>query len=141
MRTTHFVAVVLAATFSFAVADDHHHLHEYGDEHDVTTVPKPTMPMSSSSASAGGGYGHGGHGAPLLELDEAEVLQHHAPDPLSYWAHDIGMALGADGISIVPAAAGDDTERTYPMLMALHVVCMTLSFFAVLPVGEPPSLS
>lgn len=108
------------ALFVSASPDGEHH-----DEH----------PSKSMSSGTGGGHQHGhGHGAPLQELNETEILTHHAPDPLSYWAHDRGYKIASDGVSLVPASP-DDAPRTYPIFMALHVVSMVLAFFAVLPLG------
>ncbi|KAF8322170.1 hypothetical protein DL93DRAFT_2050842 [Clavulina sp. PMI_390] len=79
------------------------------------------------------GHGHG-HGAPLTELNETQVLQDHGPTPLSFYDHDIGMTYAEDGVKIVPVSP-DSAERTYPTFMILHVICMSLAFFAILPIG------
>lgn len=101
-----------------------------GDHHDAAA-------LQLAKGEQHGEHEHGGHNshaAPLLEFNETEVLLHHAPDPLSYYAHDVGMTYGADGVSIVPASP-DDASRTYPVLITLHVVSMMLAFFIILPLG------
>jgi hypothetical protein len=121
--------VLLALTvFSNAIPDDHE--HDPNDDHHSTMNKAEAAPAPSTSHE----HGHGGMGAPLPHINETEILQHHAPDPLSYWAHDLGYTLGKDGVSIVPVTP-DAAQRTYPMLMALHVACMILGFFAILPIG------
>ncbi|EIW82431.1 hypothetical protein CONPUDRAFT_89851 [Coniophora puteana RWD-64-598 SS2] len=59
------------------------------------------------------------HGAPLLEINETEILQLHAPTPPSYYTSDF-------------EDTNPDTPR-YPALIALHVVFMTSAFFFALP--------
>lgn len=68
------------------------------------------------------------HSQPLDELDEAEVLRHHPPDPLSYWAHDFESHSDNEGGS----------SGNWRGLMGLHVVGMSLAFFVLLPVGKRP---
>lgn len=68
------------------------------------------------------GHGHGhGTGAPIVELNETDVLLSHAPTPLSYWSIDIdGYRPG---------------ETRHPGLMVLHAIMMSLAFFGALPAG------
>ena len=78
----------------------------------------------------GGEHGHGhGHGkasvAPIVELNETDVLLDHAPTPPSYWSIDIDRHGG---------------ETRHPGLMALHGLMMMLAFFGALPAGQPWSL-
>lgn len=121
-----FLALVVIA---HAIPDDHDHDHGHNDNnHSMNSVE-----ASPPNPPHGHEHGHS-MGPPLPHINETEILQHHAPDPLSYWAHDLGYTLGEDGVSVVPAAP-DAAQRTYPILMALHVACMTLGFFAVLPIG------
>jgi len=127
MRKTPIVILALAVLAN-AIPDDHDRPHNDGTMNKVPTPP--THPTSSSHEHA-----HGAMGAPLPYINETEVLQHHAPDPLSYWAHDLGYTLGKDGVSIV-LAGPDAPQSTYPMVMVLHVACMILGFFAVLPIGS-----
>ncbi|KAI5116542.1 hypothetical protein M0805_004325 [Coniferiporia weirii] len=61
-----------------------------------------------------------GHGAPLLEVNETEVLRWHKPTPPSYATHDF---------------EDPDVAHKYPYLMGLHALCMGLAFFGALPVG------
>lgn len=127
------LGVLLALALAVrAIPDD---IHVHGTVTDEIAASPPPPPMQMTKPASEHEHGHG-HGAPLLELNETEVLLHHAPDPLSYWAHDmLGMRLGADGVSIVPASPDDD-QRTYGGLMAVHVACMMAAFFGVLPLGE-----
>jgi hypothetical protein len=73
------------------------------------------------------GHGHGhGTGAPIVELNETDVLLSHAPTPLSYWSIDIdGYRPG---------------ETRHPGLMVLHAIMMSLAFFGALPAGQRWSL-
>lgn len=126
MRTTPLVLLALAA-FTNAIPDNHHNSDHHRTMNKVEAPPTSSPPVSHE-------HSHGDMGASLPHINETEILQHHAPDPLSYWAHDLGYTLGKDGVSIVPATP-DAAQRTYPMLMALHVTCMILGFFAILPIG------
>jgi hypothetical protein len=115
------------ATFS----DNPSHALALRDDHDMPNMPTANVTNvdqpKTGDGSAGDGHGHGhGHLAPLLELDEAEILQNHAPDPLSYWEHDT-------------TTTPDDPHSQHPQygrLMAAHVIAMSLAFFAVLPLGN-----
>ncbi|KIM90974.1 hypothetical protein PILCRDRAFT_58846 [Piloderma croceum F 1598] len=64
---------------------------------------------------------HDSHSAPLLQLNETEVLMHHAPTPPSYWTIDIDEH--------------DPGVSRHPGLMILHGLLMSLAFFIALPVG------
>jgi hypothetical protein len=69
------------------------------------------------------GHGHGhGHAAPLVKLNETEVLLHHAPTPPSYWSIDIDDP--------------DSGNARHPSLMLLHSLFMMLAFFGALPAGS-----
>jgi hypothetical protein len=69
------------------------------------------------------GHGHGhGNVAPIVELNETDVLLTHAPTPPSYWSLDV------DGYR--PGEAG------HLGLMALHATMMILAFFGALPAGQ-----
>ena len=61
------------------------------------------------------------HPEPLLVLNESDILLTHAPDPMSYWAHDFERG---------------HQVTNWRGLMVLHVVGMSLAFFALLPVGK-----
>jgi len=65
---------------------------------------------------------HMHHGAPLIELNETQILQWHAPTPPSYWSIDI--------------VDRDPSVTRYPQFMALHVAFMILAFFVALPAGK-----
>ncbi|KAI0254928.1 hypothetical protein BJV78DRAFT_886943 [Lactifluus subvellereus] len=68
------------------------------------------------------GHGHGhANAAPIVELNETEVLLHHAPTPPSYWSIDIDDHTSG--------------ETRYPTLMVLHALFLTLAFFGALPAG------
>lgn len=72
------------------------------------------------------GHGHGhGNVAPVVELNETDVLLDHGPTPPSYWSIDID---------------GHGGEMRHPGLMVLHALMMTLAFFGALPAGQPWSL-
>ena len=58
---------------------------------------------------------------PMLVLNETDLLLTHAPDPMSYWAHDFERG---------------EQDPNWGGLMAVHVVGMTLAWFILLPVGE-----
>ena len=70
------------------------------------------------------GHGHGHHGnmAPLVELNETEVLLHHDPTPPSYWSIDIDEP--------------DSGKSRHPGLMTLHALFMMLAFLGALPAGS-----
>lgn len=67
------------------------------------------------------GHGHNHHAQPLVELNETEVLMHHAPTPPSYWTIDF--------------VEHDPSQGRYPGLMGLHILFMGLAFFGALPIG------
>jgi hypothetical protein len=69
-------------------------------------------------------HGHA-HAAPIVQLNETEVLLHHAPTPPSYWSLDIDNSSG---------------ETRYPTLMISHALFMILAFFGALPAGSSASL-
>ena len=71
----------------------------------------------------GDDHGHGhGHAAPLVELNETEVLLYHAPTPPSYWSIDIDDP--------------DPENERHPSLMLLHSLFMISAFFGALPAGS-----
>jgi hypothetical protein len=68
------------------------------------------------------GHPHGhGHAAPLVEINETEVLLDHAPTPPSYWSIDIDDH--------------DSGNARHPRLMLLHSLFMMSAFFGALPAG------
>ena len=77
-------------------------------------------------------------GTPLTEFNETQVLEGHAPDPLSYWAWDVnGDRRG------FKSGFGDDAFDTivyhgnsHGWLMIWHVVSYVLAFFVALPASE-----
>jgi hypothetical protein len=58
------------------------------------------------------------HSAPLEAFNETETLQHHAPDPPSYWEFD-----------------ADSSNDNHPALLWLHIFGMMLTFWVILPIG------
>ena len=72
-------------------------------------------------ARQGHDHAHGhGHAAPLLELNETDILRFHEPSPPSYGTHDF---------------EDPDVEHKYPYLMGLHALFMGAAFFGALPIG------
>jgi len=67
------------------------------------------------------GHGHG-HAAPLVDLNETEVLLHHASTPPSYWSIDIDDP--------------DSGNARHPTLMFSHSLFMMLAFLGALPAGS-----
>ncbi|KAF8665579.1 hypothetical protein AX16_000037 [Volvariella volvacea WC 439] len=68
------------------------------------------------------GHGHhNSHAGPLLELNETEILMHHAPTPPSYYTIDWEDS--------------QSSETRHPGLIITHALFMILAFFVALPVG------
>jgi hypothetical protein len=67
------------------------------------------------------GHGHG-NAAPIVQLNETEVLLHHAPTPPSYWSIDFDDP--------------DSGNARHPSLMVLHSLFMMLAFLGALPAGS-----
>ncbi|TFK43381.1 hypothetical protein BDQ12DRAFT_674879 [Crucibulum laeve] len=68
------------------------------------------------------GHGHHSHSsAPLLELNETEVIINHAPTPPSYYTIDWDGHLSND--------------TRHPGLIISHAIFMSLAFFVALPLG------
>ncbi|EJD54053.1 hypothetical protein AURDEDRAFT_110689 [Auricularia subglabra TFB-10046 SS5] len=65
-------------------------------------------------------HSHGGHGAPAAVFNATEYDRTHAPDPLSYIAHDFWPEHG---------------HSAWPSLMVLHVAALGIAFFILLPVS------
>lgn len=59
------------------------------------------------------------HGAPIMKLNETEVLMGHGPTPPSYWTVDV-----------------EESGRGHAGLMVVHGVLMSAAFFVALPAGE-----
>lgn len=73
----------------------------------------------------GGEHGHGhGHGsaAPIVQINETDVLLYHDPTPPSYWSIDIDNP--------------DSGNARHPSLMVLHSLFMMFAFFGALPAGS-----
>lgn len=82
----------------------------------ATALLLATLVRAAPQLDMRDGHGHH-HGAPLLELNETQVLEGHAPTPPSYWSVDVDVG----------------GPNTHSGLMALHVVFMCLAFFVALP--------
>ena len=141
MRRPAFLLLALALLSTGAFADS---LPRHEDGGKAPSTPSSMQHDSGMDKGAEHGGAHGHHDnnnlSPLLVLNETELLLTHAPDPLSYWAHDRGFALvvGSDGLNmLVPTTEGEDgeKERVYGGLMVVHVACMVVAFFGVLPIG------
>jgi hypothetical protein len=70
---------------------------------------------------------HSHHSQPLVELNETEVSQSHAPDPLSYLAHDFDQDKDDDD---------EESGKNWRGLMGLHVFGMSFAFFVLLPASK-----
>ncbi|KAK6981557.1 hypothetical protein R3P38DRAFT_3460063 [Favolaschia claudopus] len=91
--------------------------HSYAKSSSVSTADHALELITRS----GGEHGHHHGVAPLLELNETELLQHgHSPTPPSYYTID-----------------WEDPEQTpgsrHPSLIITHSVFMSLAFFGFLP--------
>lgn len=87
----------------------------------VSASPSALDNLSSHLISARDGGHHNHHAAPLLKLNETEIIMHHAPTPPSYYTIDW---------------EGDGSEKRHPGLLVSHAVLMSLAFFLLLPVGK-----
>jgi hypothetical protein len=98
---------------------DHvHHGEEQLGEMDMAGDLSAAQPAAAPASAHG--HHHNSHAAPLLELNETEILLTHAPDPLSYFDYD----------------RQTDQGPRYSGLLIAHVVCMVLAFCFVLPTGQ-----
>ena len=91
----------------------------------VYASPAPgSLALTSSGAlyeKRDGSHHHNHHAAPLVELNETEILMYHAPTPPSYYTLDF---------------EDDGYEQRPKSLMIFHGIFMCLAFFVSLPVGE-----
>ena len=67
------------------------------------------------------GHSHNHHAAPLLELNETEVMLHHAPTPPSYYTIDW---------------EDEGYEKRHGGFMIIHGLFMSFAFFVALPMGS-----
>ncbi|KAH9998402.1 hypothetical protein BJV77DRAFT_1058788 [Russula vinacea] len=68
------------------------------------------------------GHGHNhGNAAPVVQLNETELLLYHDPTPPSYWSIDIDDP--------------DSGDKRHPSLMVLHSLFMMFAFLGALPAG------
>lgn len=104
------------------------------------SVAKPWVSTSSNQLLPRHGddeHGGGMDDAPLKYLDEAEILAHHDPDPISYYQYDFESAQP----ELTPdEAARIQTDVRHGSLMMLHAFAMTTSFLMVLPIRGSFSL-
>jgi hypothetical protein len=83
--------------------------------------PFPHLLFERDRDEHGHSHGHG-HVAPLVELNETQLLLYHAPTPPSYWSIDIDDP--------------DPGNARHPSLILFHSLCMILAFFGALPAGS-----
>lgn len=75
-----------------------------------------------------------GSGKPLEHIDEAEILQHHDPDPISYYQYDYEGAepeLSSEELTYIR------TDSRHGGLMVFHGLALTISYLMVLPIRQP----
>ena len=122
MRTPHprvcaaAFLIPLAATLAAATA-----LPACSDARSLDCVSISRQSEHLLVARDGDHGGHGHHAAPMIELNETEVVMTHGITPPSYYWHDF-MESSNGG-------------NRYPGLMGLHALFMSLAFFGALPIG------
>jgi hypothetical protein len=84
------------------------------------TVPFPLL-YDRDGDEHGHGHGHWSE-APIVQLNETEVLLHHNLTPPSYWFIDVDDS--------------DSGKARHPSLMVLHSFFMMLAFLGALPAGS-----
>jgi hypothetical protein len=92
--------------------------------------------QESTSVNPDHGHVHGAHVAPLLEINETEILQYHSPDPISYWQWDNDFSSWKGNIEDDwELYDGIDHEDHHGKgsLMSWHVALMILAFFVEMP--------
>ncbi|KAG8810304.1 hypothetical protein FRC19_004631 [Serendipita sp. 401] len=86
---------------------------------------------------------HGGGNSALEHIDEAEILQHHDENPISYYQYDFEGAVldtpadhNRSSINATAAATVDEPPKTrrHGGLMIFHGLSMTINYLMVLPV-------
>ena len=77
--------------------------------------------LNDRDGEHGHGHGHGSE-APIVQLNETEVILHHNPTPPSYWSIDVDDS--------------DSQKARHPSLMVLHSLFMMLAFLGALPAGS-----
>ncbi|KIO29622.1 hypothetical protein M407DRAFT_21205 [Tulasnella calospora MUT 4182] len=136
--TTTLLALAAALTTASPTPSPHEGHHGYpGPAFNSSVVhsnvTRPSGAQGTSPSEHTHSHGHGG--TPLLVLNETQVLQGHAPDPLSYIAWDLyGERQG------FKSGHGDDafdivvyTGKSHGWLMIWHILFMTGAFFIALP--------
>ena len=84
---------------------------------------KVSFPLLTGRDGDEHGHGHGhGSEAPIVQLNETEILLHHNLTPPSYWSIDVDDS--------------DSGKARHPSLMVLHSLFMMLAFLGALPAGS-----
>ncbi|KAG8875976.1 hypothetical protein FRB98_007510 [Tulasnella sp. 332] len=120
--------------------EGHHGWHEPGSELAATTIA--TVNISSPHhvhSPPTTSHEHSHSGTALSVLNETQVLEGHAPDPLSYLAFDLygtrhGFKSGW-GDDALDTVVYSDTLKSHGWWMIWHVVLMTIAFFGALPIA------
>lgn len=87
----------------------------------------PPLLYDRDSNELGHGHNHG-NAAPVVQLNETELLLYHDPTPPSYWSIDIDDP--------------DSGDKRHPSLMVLHSLFMMFAFLGALPAGSSwPAIS
>lgn len=132
-------AAITTTTTASPTPSPHEGHHGYPDPAFNSSVihSNVTRPAQGTSPSEHT-HSHGHGGTPLLVLNETQVLQGHAPDPLSYIAWDLygdrqgfKSGHGDDAFDIVVYSG-----KSHGWLMIWHVLFMTGAFFIALPASE-----
>lgn len=93
------------------------HDHDEEDEGEHAGMSEMSEMNSTVALHLESAHSHGhSHAAPLLEINETQVLLTHNPDPPSYWDYD-------------------QTEEGKPAVLYIHIALMCLAFFILLPLG------
>lgn len=132
---------VLTTTVISVPHEGHHGYHEPGSEFKSTTISSSSNASTSASPHRhpASGHDHSHKGVPLETLNETQVLQGHAPDPLSYVAFDLygerqgyKSGWGEDAFDMV--VYGSELKG-HGWMMVWHIGFMSAAFFGALPVG------
>ncbi|KAG8929418.1 hypothetical protein FRC01_004355 [Tulasnella sp. 417] len=135
--TTALLALAAAITTASPAPSPHEGHHGYpGPAFNSSVVhSNVTRPSAQGTSPPEHTHSHGHGGTPLLVLNETQVLQGHAPDPLSYIAWDLfgerqgfKSGHGDDAFDIVVYSG-----KSHGWLMIWHILFMTGAFFIALP--------
>ncbi|KAG9005963.1 hypothetical protein FRB94_001091 [Tulasnella sp. JGI-2019a] len=118
--------------------EGHHGWHEPGSELAATAVVASNSSHHAHSPPPSS-HSHSHGGTPLSVLNETQVLEGHAPDPLSYLAFDLyGIRQGYKsgwGDDAFDTVVYSDTLKSHGWWMVWHVVLMMTAFFGALPIA------